>query len=476
MATSKNPLDNRISFEDFQELMTRPYVNPSCLLPSKPELNEFYLGPSFNDTDSIGRAAVAQLFPCTQELPFLDPFSLKPICDKSIRTWPKADTTLHLWHVRMMKHNTTKVIFDRARISDHLEIATRPSLYDPILFPIALSFWSFEYNTFIFPIGPMSITLRDVGTLVNLPPLGDTISTAILISSATPKSDKKYTDSYSGMQDLYNNSGGEPTYAERVAFLQVWLCKYILCVPSLKPFMAYFSIAHELAHGRCPVPSYSPPKSLPIRTRSSAAASLQSSSPSTQTEVIRGASSQGFYSSFERLLGLFLQALLHLYHQTRKFYLKRNLKAQNLQPPSHLESLHLLRALFLQVWNQKDADAILRSIQDLFTSWVQVKASHAVRSSSASRPFTASAAFSIKNMNILKQAVLEYTSFMDMDIVNASAISQRDKFERLSNQMAQALELPSLKLPTDLKLSLKIIHREISALLAKNVDLKAKKT
>ncbi|KAL2498150.1 bromodomain-containing protein 9-like [Abeliophyllum distichum] len=143
MATSKNPLENRISFEDFQELLTRPYVNPSCLLPSKPELNEFYVGPSFNDADSIGRAAVAQLFPLYSRTSFLGPFSLKLICDKSIRTWPKTDTTFRLWHARMMKHSATKAIFDRAKISDLLEIATHPPLYDPILFPIALSFLVF---------------------------------------------------------------------------------------------------------------------------------------------------------------------------------------------------------------------------------------------------------------------------------------------------------------------------------------------
>ncbi|KAL2525137.1 Aminotransferase-like [Abeliophyllum distichum] len=119
----------------------------------------------------------------------------------------------------MMKHSATKAIFDCAKIFELLESATRPPLYDPILFPIALTFWSSEYNTFIFPLGPMSITLRDVGALVNLTPLGDTISSAILISSAAPKVDKMYTDSYSGMQELYNNSGGEPTHAERVAFL-----------------------------------------------------------------------------------------------------------------------------------------------------------------------------------------------------------------------------------------------------------------
>ncbi|KAL2491136.1 PMD domain-containing protein [Abeliophyllum distichum] len=96
----------------------------------------------------------------------------------------------------------------------------------------------------------MSVTLRDVGALVNLPPLGDTVSPVLLISSVAPKFDKKYTDSYSGMQELYNNSGNDPTHAERVAFLQVWLCRYVLCVPSLKPSMAYLPITHELALGR----------------------------------------------------------------------------------------------------------------------------------------------------------------------------------------------------------------------------------
>ncbi|KAL2491134.1 Uncharacterized protein Adt_26762 [Abeliophyllum distichum] len=42
--------------------------------------------------------------------------------------------------------------------------------------------------------------------------------------------------------------------------------------------------------------------------------------------------------------------------------------------------------------------------------------------------------------------------------------------------MAQALELPSLRLSADLKVSLRIVHQEISVLLARNVELKSKKT
>ncbi|CAA2997789.1 Hypothetical predicted protein [Olea europaea subsp. europaea] len=96
----------------------------------------------------------------------------------------------------------------------------------------------------------MSITLRDVGALVNLPPLGDTIFPSILISGVASKFDKKLTESYSSLQSSYNHSSAEPSHAERVAFLYIWLCKYILCVPNMKPSMSYLPIAHELARGR----------------------------------------------------------------------------------------------------------------------------------------------------------------------------------------------------------------------------------
>lgn len=150
-----------------------------------------------------------------------------------------------------MKHGPTRAIFNRAGISNLLKITLHPPVYDLVHFPIALSAWSSKYNTFVFPLGPMSITLRDISTLVNLPPLGDTIFSGILITGVALKFDKKLTNSYFVMLSMYNNSStSEPTHAERMAFLLVWLCKYVLCVPSLKPFPAYLPIANELARGR----------------------------------------------------------------------------------------------------------------------------------------------------------------------------------------------------------------------------------
>lgn len=96
----------------------------------------------------------------------------------------------------------------------------------------------------------MSVTLKDVGLLVNLPPLGDNISPSFLVTGTAQKFDKKITKSYSSMQHPYAISVSEPSHAERVAFLQVWLCKYVFCVPNLKPSMSYLPITHEMARGR----------------------------------------------------------------------------------------------------------------------------------------------------------------------------------------------------------------------------------
>lgn len=112
------------------------------------------------------------LFPYTQEPHFLDHFPLKSIHERGIRNWPKSDTTFRCWHARLVKHAPTKAIFDRVGISDLLKIVRHSPTYEPMLFPITFSFWSFEYNIFIFSLGPMSITFRDVGALVNLLPLG----------------------------------------------------------------------------------------------------------------------------------------------------------------------------------------------------------------------------------------------------------------------------------------------------------------
>lgn len=250
MAISQSQAGDSFSFDDFQKLLSRPYITPSFLAPANVELNEFYLGPFFNNAEAVEQTAVGQLFPCTQGLPFLNSLPLGLLRENGICTWPKSDVTFRRWHACLVGHGPTKALVDNARISDLLEISIRPPTFDSTLFSIALSFWFSEYNNFIFRLGPMSITLRDVGVLVNLPPLGDNIFPSILVSGGASKFGKNYTESYSSLQTFHNPSSAKPSHTEGVAFLLVWLCKYVLCVPSIKPSLSYLPITHELARDR----------------------------------------------------------------------------------------------------------------------------------------------------------------------------------------------------------------------------------
>ncbi|CAA2997790.1 Hypothetical predicted protein [Olea europaea subsp. europaea] len=123
MAAPQTQSDDSFSFEDFQKILTRPYVNLNFLAPANAELNEFYLGPSFNNAEAVDQVAVGQLFPCTQGPPFLNSLTLRLIREKGIRTWLKYDIIFCRWHARLVGHGPTKAILDRARISDLLEIA-----------------------------------------------------------------------------------------------------------------------------------------------------------------------------------------------------------------------------------------------------------------------------------------------------------------------------------------------------------------
>lgn len=57
MATPQIPSDNILSFEDFQTLLARLYINSTFISLANPNLNEFYLGPSFKDIESIEKVA-----------------------------------------------------------------------------------------------------------------------------------------------------------------------------------------------------------------------------------------------------------------------------------------------------------------------------------------------------------------------------------------------------------------------------------
>ncbi|XP_022855250.1 bromodomain-containing protein 9-like, partial [Olea europaea var. sylvestris] len=82
MAAPQTQSDDSFNFENFQKILTRPYVNSNFLASADAELNEFNLGPSFNNAETIEQVAIGQLFPCTQGPPFLNSLPLRSIREK----------------------------------------------------------------------------------------------------------------------------------------------------------------------------------------------------------------------------------------------------------------------------------------------------------------------------------------------------------------------------------------------------------
>ncbi|KAL2532381.1 Aminotransferase-like [Abeliophyllum distichum] len=102
---------------------------------------------------------------------------------------------------------------------DLLELTLDIPAFDPTLFSVALCVWASDYNTFIFPLGPMSITLMDISALINLPLIGTTISPAMVVTHVPPSTEKQFFGSYKQLQTLRGNITAEPNHVECVAFI-----------------------------------------------------------------------------------------------------------------------------------------------------------------------------------------------------------------------------------------------------------------
>ncbi|KAL2466794.1 hypothetical protein Adt_42645 [Abeliophyllum distichum] len=96
----------------------------------------------------------------------------------------------------------------------------------------------------------MSIILRDISALTNIPPVGTTISPAMIVTHTPPSIKKQIFCSYKQLQTLHNNTVAEPNHVECVAFIHYWFYKFVICVSSIKPSIGYLPIPNELSHGK----------------------------------------------------------------------------------------------------------------------------------------------------------------------------------------------------------------------------------
>ncbi|KAL2513174.1 PMD domain-containing protein [Abeliophyllum distichum] len=468
---------NSLSFEDYRTFFTQPFITPGSLLPSNTRHHKFYLGPAFNVADAVGSSHVSQIFSTTYIFPFLETLPLPPLCNAGVRTWPKLVISFHAWHKCMIGHGPTKALFDRARILELLELTLDIPTFDPTLFFVALCFWASDYNTFVFPLGPMSITLRDISALTKLPPTGYLpISNELVHGKLINLASFVLAGLYRGIATLQDQlrSSTSPTGSRPLWLAQLWL-------------RAYFSYFGAPSSATCPVRYYE---------RKTSSSSYASNSKNGITSLLGELPSIQLPSTDPKATSGSKRPALHqaddldeddTYSLTRK---KRGSIPPStiLQQSINIESPEIpisegpqSSELSTQIVDRppspsvEDADSVLWSIQALFTYWKQVQASSIPHAFFVTRPST-SFISSTEDMDTLKKAVLAHTSFMDKDISRASVDSQAELFVRLIEDLAAALKRPTLEILASARLTLREIHQEVSILLSENVERRAKKT
>ncbi|KAF2318439.1 hypothetical protein GH714_007632 [Hevea brasiliensis] len=113
-------------------------------------------------------------------------------------------------------------------------------VYDEPLLTALLPLWSYHYNCFILPLGPMSLTLRDVTTLTSLPIHGET-SPALAAELASTRPIRKSGTSFVNFISL-NARKGDITNEEYILFLWDLISKFIIYPPSGKPSLELLPI------------------------------------------------------------------------------------------------------------------------------------------------------------------------------------------------------------------------------------------
>jgi len=129
---------------------------------------------------------------------------------------------------------------------------------DRSLIVAALCFWSTSYNCMRLRFGMMTPTLLDLAAIAGLRPHGDDFSAANLPDTRANLDFHKSSKTFGSWAKTYLGYDGESTdgpsingvsYTEHVAFLVMWLCKFLACPKSGGITREFQALAEVLADG-----------------------------------------------------------------------------------------------------------------------------------------------------------------------------------------------------------------------------------
>jgi hypothetical protein len=147
----------------------------------------------------------------------------------------------------MLDDDSTKTSnWDSLRIAHCLELSLAETPKNENLLIAACHFWSNGANAFLFGHGPMSPTLADVYMITGLNVTGSVYPHKYKGSSR--QTGVKIGVGYKRYIQKYM-SHGPLSEVEYMAFLNMWLCRFIFCGKANEPTLNHIVMAADLAVG-----------------------------------------------------------------------------------------------------------------------------------------------------------------------------------------------------------------------------------
>ncbi len=203
--------------------------------------NHYFLGPigNLDPTDFI----IGE----TKWIPFRLANPNLGHCKNTFKSWPSIekptpDKSWTTWYQCVSA--SKKVHWDEIGIGQALALTIANSAKDEPLMTAATYFWSNTINAFLFNQGPMTPTLIDITMITGL---DVTLSAHPMIMNTKNQFDfkTKSIGAWSGYVAAYMGQGSV-TPREHVAFLLMWLEKFLFCGSSCGPTTNWQFVAEAL--------------------------------------------------------------------------------------------------------------------------------------------------------------------------------------------------------------------------------------
>ncbi|XP_050222930.1 uncharacterized protein LOC126673021 [Mercurialis annua] len=164
----------------------------------------------------------------------------------AIKSWPRKSPRWTDWVARLRPYFQRD--WRRLGLLQLIEISDRHIELNAGMCRSFLRYWSSSANSFIFPFGPMSVTLKDVFMLTGLPVIG---FDAPCLFEVETKDLYSYPicPSYPACVSKWSVLTTPPSLEEHTEFLWVLICKFIMCPSSGTPTKEYWKLASNLANG-----------------------------------------------------------------------------------------------------------------------------------------------------------------------------------------------------------------------------------